>query len=71
VPFSKAVKQEVGDKLLVTAVGTITNGPQAEEIAQSGVDGVFVGRYFQKNPGLGKCSPFLPPSSPIVINPAC
>jgi len=52
VPFSKAVKQEVGDKLLVTAVGTITNGPQAEEIVQSGVDAVFVGRYFQKNPGL-------------------
>ncbi|KIW45400.1 uncharacterized protein PV06_03794 [Exophiala oligosperma] len=51
-PFSKAVKDAVGDKMLVTAVGSITNGPQAEEIAQSGVDGVFVGRLFQKNPGL-------------------
>ena len=51
-PFSKAVKDKVGDSLLVTAVGSITSGHQAEEIAQSGVDGVFVGRYFQKNPGL-------------------
>ncbi|KIW16425.1 hypothetical protein PV08_06477 [Exophiala spinifera] len=51
-PFSRAVKDAVGDKMLVTAVGSITNGPQAEEIAQSGVDGIFVGRFFQKNPGL-------------------
>ncbi|KIV80126.1 hypothetical protein PV11_07647 [Exophiala sideris] len=51
-PFSKAVKDKVGDSMLVTAVGSITSGHQAEDIAQSGVDGVFVGRYFQKNPGL-------------------
>ncbi|EXJ95488.1 hypothetical protein A1O1_00610 [Capronia coronata CBS 617.96] len=52
VPFSTAVKQEVGDSLAVTAVGSITSGPQAEEILKQGVDAVFVGRYFQKNPGL-------------------
>lgn len=52
VPFSKAVKDKVGDSLVVTAVGSITSGQQAEEIVKSGVDGVFVGRYFQKNPGL-------------------
>lgn len=49
VHFSKAVKDEVGDSLAVTAVGTITNGPQASEILElAGLDAVFVGRYFQK-----------------------
>lgn len=52
VPFSKAIKAKTGDSLLVTAVGSITNGPQAEAIVEDGVDAVFVGRYFQKNPGL-------------------
>jgi 2,4-dienoyl-CoA reductase-like NADH-dependent reductase (Old Yellow Enzyme family) len=53
VPFAKAVKDAVGDKLNVTGVGSITNGPQAEKIlSEEGLDATFVGRYFQKNPGL-------------------
>ncbi|KAL2441167.1 NADH:flavin oxidoreductase [Exophiala dermatitidis] len=52
VPFAQAVKDKVGEKLHVTAVGSITSGPQAQEIVEKGLDAVFVGRYFQKNPGL-------------------
>lgn len=53
VPFSKTVKEKVGDSLAVTAVGSISNGTQASEIIDlAGLDAVFVGRYFQKNPGL-------------------
>lgn len=53
VPFAKEIKQAVGDKMLVTAVGSITQGKQAEKILnEDGLDAVFVGRYFQKNPGL-------------------
>ncbi|KIX06056.1 uncharacterized protein Z518_04030 [Rhinocladiella mackenziei CBS 650.93] len=51
-PFSRVVKEKTGDSLAVTAVGSITNGNLAQEIVESGVDAVFVGRYFQKNPGL-------------------
>jgi len=51
-PFAEAVKNAVGDKILVTAVGTITNGHIAQEILDKGqADAVFVGRQFQKNPG--------------------
>jgi 2,4-dienoyl-CoA reductase-like NADH-dependent reductase (Old Yellow Enzyme family) len=52
VPFAQAVKTKTGDSLHVTAVGAITNGKQAAEIVDSGLDATFVGRYFQKNPGL-------------------
>ncbi|PYH48718.1 NADH:flavin oxidoreductase/NADH oxidase [Aspergillus saccharolyticus JOP 1030-1] len=53
VPFAAAVKKAVGDKLLVAAVGAITNGRQAEEIIQQdGIDVILVGRGFQKDPGL-------------------
>lgn len=53
VPFAKAVKDKVGDSLAVTAVGSISEGKQASEIIDlAGLDAVFVGRYFQKNPGL-------------------
>lgn len=54
VPFSREIKKAVGDKLLVTAVGKITEGKQAEEILTTDValDAVFAGRMFQKNPGL-------------------
>lgn len=38
--------------MLVTTVGTITSGKQANELLEAGLDAVFVGRYFQKNPGL-------------------
>jgi len=50
--FAKAVKAKVGDKLAVTAVGSITTGPQAQELLEQGLDAVFVGRFFQKYPGL-------------------
>lgn len=53
VPFAAAVKKAVGDKLLVSAVGAITNGRQAEEILEKdGIDVILVGRGFQKDPGL-------------------
>ncbi|KAH8084363.1 NADH:flavin oxidoreductase/NADH oxidase [Cristinia sonorae] len=52
-PFSEAVKKAVGDKIIVTAVGTITNGRVAQDILDKGqADAIFVGRMFQKNPGL-------------------
>ncbi|EMD38785.1 hypothetical protein CERSUDRAFT_63749 [Gelatoporia subvermispora B] len=53
VPFSAAVKAAVGDKMLVGAVGNITDGRMAEDILKKGqADVIFVGRLFQKNPGL-------------------
>ncbi|KAK7735939.1 NADH-dependent flavin oxidoreductase [Cytospora paraplurivora] len=54
VPLSKEIKKAVGDKLLVSAVGNITEGKQAEEILTSDtpIDVVFAGRWFQKNPAL-------------------
>ncbi|KFX96388.1 hypothetical protein V495_00079 [Pseudogymnoascus sp. VKM F-4514 (FW-929)] len=60
-PFAKAIKKAVGDKIAVGAVGAITSGKQAEDILNGkgpgeetadGVDAIFVGRQFQKNPGL-------------------
>nr|VWO99089.1 Chaperone protein dnaJ 2 [Ganoderma boninense] len=53
VPFSEAVKKDVGDKILVSAVGNITDGKMAQGILDNGQsDIIFVGRLFQKNPGL-------------------
>ncbi|RHZ58009.1 NADH:flavin oxidoreductase/NADH oxidase [Aspergillus thermomutatus] len=53
VPFAVAVKKAVGDKLLVAAVGAITNGKQANQILEEeNVDVALVGRGFQKDPGL-------------------
>jgi 2,4-dienoyl-CoA reductase-like NADH-dependent reductase (Old Yellow Enzyme family) len=53
VPFSKAVKDKVGDKMAVSAVGSITEGKQAEGYLQdNNLDFILVGRQFQKNPGL-------------------
>ena len=50
-PFSYAVKQAVGDKLVVGAVGSIANGIVAQEVLDKGqADVVLVGRFFQKNP---------------------
>lgn len=51
-PFAKAVKEKLGDKLAVSAVGTITGGKQANQLLEEGLDVVFVGRMFQKDPGL-------------------
>ncbi|RYO92492.1 hypothetical protein DL766_006903 [Monosporascus sp. MC13-8B] len=51
-PFSREVKKAIGDRMLVSAVGGISSGKLAEEVLQSGVDAVFAGRWFQKNPGL-------------------
>lgn len=53
-PFSRAVKKAVdGTGVLVSVVGLITSSSQAEELLQDGsADVVFVGRPFQKNPGL-------------------
>ncbi|EGO03987.1 hypothetical protein SERLA73DRAFT_165519 [Serpula lacrymans var. lacrymans S7.3] len=50
-PFAHAVKQSVGDKLIVGAVGFITDGHIAQDILDKGqADAVLVGRQFQKNP---------------------
>ncbi|KAK4444728.1 hypothetical protein QBC34DRAFT_359505 [Podospora aff. communis PSN243] len=58
-PFAKRIKREVGDRLLVSTVGSITGGKQAEELLVGGkgeedepLDVVMAGRGFQKNPGL-------------------
>ncbi|KAI0751937.1 FMN-linked oxidoreductase [Daedaleopsis nitida] len=53
VPFAAAVKQALGDKILVAAVGKIHEGKFAQDVLDKGqADAVFVGRMFQKNPGL-------------------
>ncbi|GKU11895.1 unnamed protein product, partial [Fusarium langsethiae] len=58
-PFSKAIKKSVGDKMLVSSVGSIKTGTLAEEVIQGGkdeddtpLDLVAAGRMFQKNTGL-------------------
>ncbi|KAI0628110.1 FMN-linked oxidoreductase [Trametes polyzona] len=51
--FAEAVKKAHGDKILVSAVGSIDNGKLAQQVLDKGqADVVFVGRMFQKNPGL-------------------
>ena len=51
--FSAQIKAAVGDKILVGAVGGITSGTLAQSILDEGkADVIFVGRGFQKNPGL-------------------
>ncbi|OOF94961.1 hypothetical protein ASPCADRAFT_208599 [Aspergillus carbonarius ITEM 5010] len=52
-PHAVAVKQAVGEKLLVSVVGAITNGRQANDLLEKeGLDVALVGRGFQKDPGL-------------------
>lgn len=51
-PFAFDVKKAIGDKMLVTSVGCITEGKQANDLLNEGLDAVFVGRMFLKNPGL-------------------
>ncbi|KAI0077375.1 FMN-linked oxidoreductase [Panus rudis PR-1116 ss-1] len=51
-PFAEAVKKVHGDKILVSAVGGITDGKTAQAVLDKGqADVIFVGRHFQKNPG--------------------
>ncbi|KAH8828959.1 FMN-linked oxidoreductase [Flagelloscypha sp. PMI_526] len=55
VPLSEAVKKALGpnSKMLVSAVGGIRKGTQAQQILDEGcADVIFVGRQFQKDPGL-------------------
>ena len=59
-PFARAIKKAVGDRLLVSSVGSIKTGELAEEIISGGgkgdgcmpLDLIAAGRMFQKNPGL-------------------
>ena len=51
--LSAEIKAAVGDKILVGAVGGINNGVLAQSILDEGkTDVIFVGRTFQKNPGM-------------------
>lgn len=53
VKFAKAIKEKVGDKMLVGTVGTITEGKQANGyLEDDNLDLAIAGRMFQKNPGL-------------------
>ncbi|PYI00283.1 putative NADH oxidase [Aspergillus sclerotiicarbonarius CBS 121057] len=52
VHLAKEIKEAVGDKLPISAVGGIKTGALAEEVVQSGIDAVQAGRWFQQNPGL-------------------
>lgn len=50
-PFAQAVKQAIGDKLVVGSVGSINTGKIAQEVLDKGqADVILVGRQFQKNP---------------------
>ena len=51
-PLSKAVKKAVGNKMAVSAVGSIHTGKLANELLEDGLDVIMVGRLFQKNPGV-------------------
>ncbi|KAB8346232.1 hypothetical protein FH972_023278 [Carpinus fangiana] len=51
-PFAKAIKQAVGDRLAVGTVGSLLSATTAEKQLEDGLDAAFVGRGFQKNPGL-------------------
>jgi 2,4-dienoyl-CoA reductase-like NADH-dependent reductase (Old Yellow Enzyme family) len=47
------VKEAVGDKLAVAAVGMINNGETAEKIlSQDNIDVIHVGRAFQRDTGM-------------------
>lgn len=56
-PFARRIKEKVGERLLVSTVGSITTGKLAQELLEGGegnvpLDVVMAGRMFQKNPGL-------------------
>lgn len=51
--YAKAVKEAVDGKILVSAVGSITSGKQAQDLLDDGsADVIMCGRHFLKNPGL-------------------
>jgi len=51
--FAQAVKEAVGDKLIVGSVGGITDGHLAQEVLEKGqADVILVGRQFQKDPAV-------------------
>ncbi|KAF6829986.1 NADPH dehydrogenase [Colletotrichum plurivorum] len=57
--LAKRIKRAVGDRMLVSTVGTIENGVLAEQLLNGGrdeddtpLDLVATGRMFMKNPGL-------------------
>lgn len=53
VPFAKAIKDKVGDRMAVGTVGSITEGKQANGYLEDhNLDLAIAGRMFQKNPGL-------------------
>ena len=52
VPFALAIKKAVGDRMAVSTVGSITEGVQANNILEEGLDAVTIGRTFLKNPGM-------------------
>lgn len=53
VPFAVAIKETVGDKLAVAAVGMLDNAELANKILEEdGLDFVLVGRGYLKNPNL-------------------
>ncbi|OCH92583.1 FMN-linked oxidoreductase [Obba rivulosa] len=48
--FSEAVKKQLGDKILVSAVGGITSGSVAQQVLEEGqADLIFVGRQFLRD----------------------
>lgn len=50
--LSGAIKAALGDRLIVTTVGGISNGKTAQAVLDANqADVIFVGRQFQKNPG--------------------
>lgn len=58
-PFAKHIKRVVGDRLLISSVGSIKTGDLAQELIAGGkddedvgIDLIAAGRMFQKNPGL-------------------
>ncbi len=51
-PYAHAVKEVVGDKILVSAVGNISEPKVAESLIQKDIDLVLVGRFFVRSPGL-------------------
>jgi 2,4-dienoyl-CoA reductase-like NADH-dependent reductase (Old Yellow Enzyme family) len=58
-PFASEIKKAVGDRLLVSSVGSIKTGSLAEDIITGSngddsvpLDLIAAGRMFQKNPGL-------------------
>ncbi|KAI4869812.1 hypothetical protein F4820DRAFT_405137 [Hypoxylon rubiginosum] len=56
-PFAQAIKKAVGDRALVSTVGRILTGRQADDLltgegGEEPLDVAAVGRMFQKEPGL-------------------